>query len=95
VLKEEEPYTCIRCGKPFGVKSTIERIIDKLAGQHWMYASDTKRIDVLRMCENCRIAAVTEDNLDPHGASPRPKVRTTEDYLRERKDRQSDDRGRG
>jgi ferredoxin len=25
VLKEEEPFCCIRCGKPFGVKSTIER----------------------------------------------------------------------
>ena len=27
VLKEEEPFHCIRCGKPFGVKSTIERVI--------------------------------------------------------------------
>ena len=27
VLKEEEPYACIECGKPFGVKSTIERIV--------------------------------------------------------------------
>src|SRR5204863_5370860 len=23
LLKEEEPYPCIRCGKPFGVKSTV------------------------------------------------------------------------
>ena len=26
ILKQEEPYPCIRCGKPFGVRSTIERI---------------------------------------------------------------------
>jgi ferredoxin len=90
VLKEEEPYTCIRCSKPFGVKSTIERIISKLADQHWMYASDTKRLDVLRMCDSCRIAAVTEANFDPHGAPPRSKPRTTDDYLRERENRQSD-----
>jgi ferredoxin len=91
VLNEEEPFLCIRCGKPFGVKSTIERIISKLAGQHWMYAQDSKRLDALRMCEDCRVAAVTEDNFDPHGAPPRPRLRTTDDYLRERKDRPRDD----
>jgi len=87
VLKEEEPFHCIRCGKPFGVKSTIERIIGKLAGQHWMYAQDSKRLDALKMCEDCRVAAVTEEGFDPHGAPPRPVVRTTDDYLRERERR--------
>ena len=84
VLKEEEPFHCIRCGKPFGVKSTIERVIGKLAGQHWMYAQGSKRLDALKMCEDCRVAVVTEDGFDPHGAPPRPTVRTTDDYLRER-----------
>ena len=87
VLKEEEPFRCIRCGTPFGVKSTIERVIGKLAGQHWMYPQGSKRLDALRMCENCRVAAVTEDEFDPHGAPPRPAVRTTDDYLREREQR--------
>ena len=27
VVKEEEPFHCIRCGKPFGTKSTIERVV--------------------------------------------------------------------
>jgi ferredoxin len=84
ILKEEEPFRCIRCGKPFGVKSTLERVVGKLVGQHWMYAQDSKRLDALKMCEDCRVAAVTEDGFDPHGAPPRPAVRTTDDYLRER-----------
>jgi ferredoxin len=94
VLKEEEPFHCMRCGRPFGVKSTIERVIEKLAGQHWMYAKDSKRIDVLRMCEDCRVAVVTEDGFDPHGAPPRPNVRTTDDYLRERAERERADKGK-
>jgi ferredoxin len=87
VLKEEEPFHCIRCGKAFGVKSTIERVIDKLAGQHWMYEKNSKRLEALRMCEDCRVAVVTEEEFDPH-APPRPAVRTTDDYLREREARQ-------
>jgi ferredoxin len=88
VLKEEDPFLCIRCGKPFGVKSTIDRITAKLAGQHWMF-TDQARLDVLKMCEDCRVGAVMDQGLDPHGAPPRPLVRTTEDYLREREARKS------
>jgi ferredoxin len=88
-LKEEEPFRCIRCEKPFGVKSTIERVIGKLAGQHWMYERGSKRLDALRMCEECRIAVVTEDGFDPQGSPPRAPVRTTDDYLREREVRPS------
>ena len=84
VLKREEPFTCIKCGKPFGLKSTIERVSAKLAGQHWMYPGGSKRLDLIKMCDTCRIAAVAEDEFDPHGAPPRPRVRTTDDYLRER-----------
>jgi ferredoxin len=88
VLKQEEPFHCIRCGKPFGVKSTIERVIAKLEGKHWMFQGSAKRLEALRMCEDCRVIVVTEDELDPYGAPPRPKVRTTEDYLREREERE-------
>src|SRR5207248_293221 len=84
VLKEEEPFHCIRCGKPFGVKSTIERVTEKLAGKHWMFAGAPARLDVIKMCEDCRVIAMTEQELDPHSAPPRPQARTTEDYLRER-----------
>jgi ferredoxin len=86
VLKEEEPFACISCGKPFGVKSTIERITAKLEGKHWMFQGSARRLDVLKMCADCRVIAVTEDKLDPYAAEARPNARTTEDYLREREE---------
>src|SRR5215468_10702532 len=83
VLKKEEPFACIRCGKPFGVKSTIERVAAALAGKHWMYQAADRRLDAIRMCADCRVIAVTEAE-DRAGAAPRPAPRTSEDYLRER-----------
>jgi ferredoxin len=83
VLKEEAPFECIRCGKPFGVKSTIERVSAKLEGKHWMFKDSARRLDVIKMCEDCRVAVMAEEDFDPYG-KPRPPVRTTEDYLRER-----------
>jgi ferredoxin len=83
VLNEEEPFCCIRCGKPFGVRSTIERVAAKLEAKHWMFKGQAQRLEVLKMCDDCRVGAVSEQDFDPYGP-PRPKVRTTEDYLRER-----------
>jgi ferredoxin len=85
VLNEEEPFCCIRCGKPFGVKSTIERVAAKLEGRHWMFKGQAQRLEVLKMCDDCRVAAMSEQDFDPYGG--RPKVRTTEDYLREREEK--------
>jgi ferredoxin len=84
VLKEEEPFCCIRCSKPFGVKSSVERVAAKLEGKHWMFQNSAKRLDVIKMCADCRVIAMTEENFDPFGAPARPAPRTTEDYLRER-----------
>jgi ferredoxin len=83
VLKEEQPFCCIRCGKPFGVRSTIERVAAKLEGKHWMYRDRSARIDVVKMCDDCRVAVISEQDFDPYGAPPRAPPRTTEDYLRE------------
>src|SRR5690606_4239634 len=88
VIKEEEPFHCISCGKAFGTKSTIERIAAKLEGKHWMFKGQPQRLEVLKMCEDCRVIAMTAESVDPYGAPERPKVRTTEDYLREREERE-------
>jgi ferredoxin len=86
VLKEEEPFHCIRCDKPFGVKSTIERVLAKLEGKHWMFQNSAQRLDLIKMCEDCRVTAIAEQEFDPYAAPARPKARTTEDYLREREE---------
>jgi len=84
VLKHEEPFLCIRCGAPFGVKSSVERVVASLEGKHWMYKDSKQRLDVIKMCADCRVAAMAEENFDPFGAPQRPRLRTTDDYLRER-----------
>src|SRR6266403_3429237 len=85
IIKEEEPALCIRCNKPFGVKSTIDRIAAKLEGRHWMYPAGDKRLDAVRMCADCRVITMSEQQFDPFaGVSERTPPRTTDDYLRER-----------
>jgi ferredoxin len=84
VIKQEPPFECIRCAKPFGVKSSVERVVAKLEGKHWMFKDSKKRLDVIKMCEDCRVVAMAAENFDPFATTPRPNVRTTEDYLRER-----------
>ncbi len=92
VVKEEEPFHCIACGKAFGVRGTIERIAARLEGRHWMFQGENaKRIAVIRMCEDCRVEAVVNESFDPHGAPERPKPRTTEDYIREREAKKGQD----
>ena len=85
VLKEEEPFGCIRCGKPFGVKSTIERITAKLEGKHWMFKGSARRLDVIKMCDDCRVAVMAARGLRSL-RSAAARVRTTDDYLREREE---------
>jgi ferredoxin len=94
VLKEEEPFNCIACGKPFGTKSSIERVLAKLGEKHWMFqGANAKRIDVIKMCADCRVEAVVNEGFDPHGAPQRPAVMTTEDYLRARDAKKGDPLG--
>jgi len=83
VLKEEEPFCCIRCSKPFGVNSTIERVVAKLEDKHRMYTGSSRRLDVIKMCDDCRVAVAAEEGFDPYAMQRQP-ARTTDDYLRER-----------
>ncbi len=58
VLKEEEPFVCIRCGKPFGTAAMIAKMIERL-GNHPMFQGPG-RLDLLKMCDNCRALAQIE-----------------------------------
>ncbi|NQU60214.1 MAG: 4Fe-4S dicluster domain-containing protein [Rhodospirillales bacterium] len=84
VIKEEEPFECVKCGKPFGTKSTIENMVKKLDG-HPMF-QDKGGTDRLKMCEECRVFAIAEEDIHPLAGAARPKPRTTDDYLREREE---------
>jgi ferredoxin len=80
VLKEEAPYPCIECGKLFGVRSTIERIVEKLEGHHSMF-TNSDNVRLIRMCDDCRVKAQYHDDAAPFRGGDRPRVRTTDDYL--------------
>ncbi|MBO9446123.1 4Fe-4S binding protein [Ruegeria sp. R14_0] len=85
VLNEEEPFACIECGALFGVKSTVERIMEKLAGTHPMFATSDKA-RMIQMCDNCRVNAQFQQQDNPFQSNPKPRVVTTDDYFSKRKD---------
>jgi len=85
ILNEEEPFACIECGSLFGVKSTVEKITEKLAGKHAMFANP-EAARMIQMCDNCRINAQYHSDNNPFAAGERPRPRTTDDYLSKRKD---------
>ncbi len=81
VLHEEEPFACISCGQPFGVRSTIERIAQTLEGKHWMFEAGSGRADLIRMCDDCRVRAQFRGEGRVLAGTPeRPPVRTSQDY---------------
>ena len=82
-LNQEPPFHCIRCGQPFGVQRSIERIADQLAGKHSMFASSAQ-VELIAMCQDCRIIVEFEKPNLPLAGAPRPRMRTTDDDLRER-----------
>ncbi|MCX2725540.1 4Fe-4S binding protein [Roseibium salinum] len=85
VLKEEEPFSCIECGKPFGVRSTVERLTGKLAGKHSMFQNE-KAVRLIQMCDDCRVNAVYHSENNPFAMGERPRVRTSDDYISKRRD---------
>jgi hypothetical protein len=79
-VKEEEPACCVCCGKQFGTRGTIERVVAKLADKHPMFR-DPAQVELMRMCDNCRVASQFEAGATPFAAAPRPLAKTTDDYL--------------
>lgn len=72
VLKEEEPFACTSCGKLFGTRSSIARVMAKLDG-HWMFSGEVgaERRALLTMCDDCRTREVVMAGFDPHEAPQR------------------------
>jgi ferredoxin len=83
VMKEEEPFCCVRCGKPFGTKGSVERILAKLGEKHSMFASK-EAAERIKMCNDCRVIAQFENKSEPFAGAARPLTRTTDDDIRER-----------
>lgn len=79
-LHGEDPFECISCGTPFGVASTIKRIVEKLENNHWMY-TNTDNLQLVKMCDDCRIKAQYHGEDAPMAMGQRPRVRTSDDYL--------------
>lgn len=58
-LNQEEPFHCTRCHKAFATQKMITTMVAKLAN-HWMF-SDEKAMHRLRMCEDCRVIDMFEN----------------------------------
>ncbi len=52
VLNQMPPYSCVRCGKPFGTLKAIESMLGKLAGHSMFQGAALER---LKMCGDCRV----------------------------------------
>jgi ferredoxin len=55
VLYAEEPFLCIRCGKPFATRQVIAKITGKMKGHPMFQGAALER---LKMCEDCRVKAM-------------------------------------
>ena len=90
VVKEEEPFLCVSCAKPFAAKSTIEKMLEQLGDKHWMFKGDG--IERLKMCEDCRVQAVFDaGGEEAFRMGERPKPRTTDDYFAARERGEEDE----
>lgn len=82
-VKEEEPFECVSCGKPFGSKGSIEKIVETLGNKHSMF-QNPEAIERIKMCEDCRVVSQFNAPDNPFMGGDRPIPKTTDDYLRER-----------
>jgi ferredoxin len=59
VLNQAEPFTCVRCGKPFGTKQMIDSMVGRLTA-HSMFATGGA-LRRLQMCADCRVIEMMEN----------------------------------
>ena len=58
-LNEAEPFSCVRCGKPFGTRQMIDNMVGKLGG-HSMFAGGSA-LRRLQMCCDCRVVDMMDN----------------------------------
>jgi ferredoxin len=70
VLNQAEPFSCVRCGKPFGTKQMIDSMLARLTG-HSMFAAGGA-LRRLSMCADCRVIDMMEskDEVSIHDVHP-------------------------
>jgi ferredoxin len=70
VLNQAEPFSCVRCGKPFGTRQMIDSMVARLSA-HAMFAgaSGTRR---LMMCADCRVIDMMENPNEASILGPKP-----------------------
>ena len=78
ILHREDPFACISCGTPFGVKSSIDHILNALAGKHPAFASSAQA-QLIQMCDTCRIEAQFHSETNPFQSAPAPRPRMAGD----------------
>lgn len=80
LVVEDEPFACVSCGKPFGARRSVEAIVARLGGKHWMFG-DSDRTRLIQMCEDCRVKAQFQSTDAPFAMGGPRRPRTTEDYV--------------
>ena len=58
-LNEAEPFSCVRCGKPFGTRQMVASMLGRLTG-HSMYGGEGA-LRRLQMCGDCRVVDMMEN----------------------------------
>lgn len=58
ILNHDEPFKCVDCGKVFGSRQVVQRMIEKLK-EHSMFADG--KLSNLERCEDCRVKALFND----------------------------------
>jgi len=58
VLHEDQPFPCVRCGKPFATAHMVGAMLHKLAGHSMFITPEARRR--LQMCGDCRVKDMME-----------------------------------
>ena len=74
-MKSEEPFACVECGVLFGVKSMIERTVERMQAR----GVRAEATQLMQMCPDCKVRAQYHQENNPFGMGERPAVRTADD----------------